>query len=279
MKTSKRILLSIIFTLVGTMIGIVMHMILPSAGADVSDASYNSVFVNAVGFPAVASFYLVVQYAYIVFLVQYLGKNTNMKRYQVGLHIGLSVAVLYIIGMQEVVMESSPFTTYGIKFILYQFWMALGDAIPILVYSLVASFVFLEEKTISDCAGENKQPIKKTIIEILFVGLLIFVVRICGNLTGIIGSDIESYPVPTIIWTIVFGMTMGVVCVWNRHFFKGQSHPIAKNIILLIGLNWIWFNSMIILLMADTAGAMLLRSSVDIAVLCIGAVLFEKYLD
>lgn len=276
MRKSNRIILSILFSLLGAGIAIIIHALMPSPGADVTDTPYNSILVNTLGFPVVASLFLIVQYTYILFVIRFGGRNTNISKTQIGLRFGLAIGLLYMIGMQEVVVESSPFAVYGIDFIAYQFFMGLGDAIPILAFSLVSGVVFLNHRTNNNDSPSNKLSKKKILLGILLISMLLFAIRMCGNVTGIIGSDIEHYPAPTMIWTLAFGVTMGGIYFLIRPIFAHTNHALSKNVILSIGLNWIWFNSMIILLMADTAGEMLFRSTADITTLYIGALLFEK---
>lgn len=61
--------------------------------------------------------------------------------------------------------------------------------------------------------------------------------------------------------------------VSNRE--TGNIHTV-QCIILTLGINWIWFNSFMGLILKDTIGQMLLRSGIDVLALFIGVKLYEQ---
>ncbi|MDO5559584.1 MAG: hypothetical protein Q4F95_08280 [Oscillospiraceae bacterium] len=278
MNNKKRNILSIVMVLAGTLTSIIIHNLLPSPGADISDTTMDSIFVKAFGFPAVASFYFIFIFSYALFIIRYFGKNSTLSASGTGLRYGLSAGLLYITGMQEVIVDSSPFDEYGKDFIIYEFWMGLGDAVPVFLFGIAAGIVFLKNRSaLSSCDTSGcRLPAKKMLSGILLIAVMIFAARTAGNYTGLYASNADRYPVQTMIWTAVFGITLGFIYFLLRPVFIRHKHFYILTPVLMTGVNWMWFNSFIVLIMADTAAQMLIRSGTDTLVLTAGVVIFEK---
>ena len=122
-----------------------------------------------------------------------------------------------IIDLKKVV-SASPCDTYGIDFVLYQFFMGLGDAIPIILLCvLVCGFV-----RINTGDRKPKSPNKKLENRIMFIviSLLFFIERVVGYYVGYIDNEFQEYPIPVLIWTLVFGMVMGGIYVFLSPIYE-----------------------------------------------------------
>lgn len=84
----------------------IVHAVMPSPGASLD-------------------VYFIILYLHILCVVHCFGLRSMLCRKEVGLRFGLAFALLYMIGMQEVVVSASPFDTYGMDFIFYQLFMGL----------------------------------------------------------------------------------------------------------------------------------------------------------
>ena len=261
------------------MIAIAVHALLPSPGAEVDVSSFDSFLATNLGFPVVASFYFILLYLHVLIVVSIYGKYSEMEKRKIGLRFGFAYGIIYLVAMQEVVLSGSPFEQYGIDFILYQFFMGLGDAIPVvLVYILVAHF-FLEKKANSVKRKIVELSRSQIVLRVAVIAGLIVIERILGYYVGYIDSDIQSYPVPVICWTILIGVTFGFVYILLRPIYVRQDGRVAlfQLVVCSLGINWIWFNSFMGLIMKGLMGQMILRSGIDIFLIYIGMRVCETY--
>ena len=128
--------------------------------------------------------------------------KSTLSNKEIGIRYGSAFGLMYLVGMQEVVVSASPFNTYGFWFVIYQFFNGLGDAIP----------------------------------------------------------------VPVLVWTIIFGVVLGVMYLIIRPIYndKNNTKKIIQIVILTIGVNWIWFNCFIGLILDGMFLKMLSRSLIDV---------------
>lgn len=252
------------------MIAILVHALLPSPGASVNADDFDGPLVEIFGFPFVASIYFVLLYLHIMIVFFIFGNKSESKRVQFGLHYGLAFGLMYLIGMQEVVVEGSPLEEYGIDFMSDQFFMGLGDAIPVFILCIVLAMCIKKgnEKKI-----ENKID-KEKIIRILIIGGVFFVQRTAGYYIGYIDSDIEKYPIPVLVWTAVMGIVFGVmnIMLQSVHPFTSNYKNIIQINLVSIGINWIWFNCFMGLILKDTFAKMFIRGGIDVLFITIGAI-------
>lgn len=261
------------FELAGCILGcaiiaILVHALLPSPGGTMAVEEFDSLLVKTVGFPVVASLYFVILYVHIVFALLYLGSHSSLDSKSIGIRCGIVFAALYMVGMQEVVV-SAPFTSWGMDFVLYQFFMGLGDAIPAFILCFVMGLFFIKSK------GKERVNTAGSARKVALIAAIVFAERMIGQATGIISSDINVYPMAVCLWTLLFGLVMGIAYVILEPAFKAQRKWFS--IILVIGLNWIWFNCFIGLIMAGLIGQMLLRGILDVMALTFGVLIVDKF--
>jgi hypothetical protein len=268
---TKIIVISIVAVILSTIIAIIAHAILP---AEVNIEEFDSIFVKTLGFPVVASLYFLILFIHCTITVNYFGKKSSMSGNQIGLRYGLSFALIYLIGMQEIVVDASPFSVWGIDFVKYQIFMGLGDAIPVFILCMIIGHFAV--KNILKNTPTHRNNLLNNIVTICFITLAIFIIRITGYKTGIIYSNYNEYPLPCSIWTILFGATLGFIFVFLKPVYMNMKLYNLKIIILTIGVNWIIFNSFIGLIFKGVMPQMITRSVIDISVLYVIAIILER---
>lgn len=267
MGKRKRVSVSIGCVLFGAAIAIAVHILMPSGGTEVNVESFDSILVKALGFPAVATSYFVLLYLHIWFVVTRLSQTEKCSAKCVGWRLGLVFASLYMIGMQEIVVEASPLSSWGMDFVLYQFFIGLGDAIPALVICLVLAVIFLPKTEKS----QSKPDKTKNHVLPVIVAVCVFAGRMTGYATGVVESDIERYPVQVVIWTIVFAVAMACYVSLLSPIARGEKG--RRYIVVvggMIGLNWIIFNSFMGMILKGTMPVMLVRSGMDVLAMAVG---------
>lgn len=275
----KRVLIiNTLAIIVATAIAIILHAIVPGAG-DLNVADFDSIFVKLFGFPVVAVSYFVLLFLHCVIVMRYFGKRTGLTNIQIGIRFGLVFAALYMVGMQEVVVEASPFNEWGLAFVTFQFFMGISDALPALFLCVVTAYFTLSNKKTSS-AGHVLNLIEKMKV-VALITITILLARAVGYETGLINSNVDTFPIPAYLWTIVFGIVLGYCfIVLYPIFASGQNKSLLsyKLVVVTIGLNWIIFNSFIGLIFSGVMYQMLLRSGIDIVVFFITSIIIQKYL-
>ena len=246
--------------------------------SEVNIGDFDSIFVRIFGFEIVASFYFIMIYTHNAVVTLVLGKRAKLSSGQTGVHFGLVFALIYFFGMQEVVIESSPFTSWGIDFVIYQFFGGVGEAVVALLLCVVISKCIIERK--------ERQPekhhgtLQKKLSAILLIAFAFTIARVIGYETGFIHSDVKSFPIPCYIWTVLFGIVLGFGYTMLRPVFEDEKGIIklsVKIMVLTIGLSWMIFNSFIGLIFAREMFPLLIRSGLDVVASFIAALIWEKY--
>lgn len=257
------------------MIAILVHALMPSPGATMNTEDFDSLLVKTFGFPVVASSYFIILYLHICIVVRYFGARSSLEPKKIGLRFGAAFALIYFMGMQEVVVEGSPFSSWGADFVMYQLFMGLGDAVPALLLCAIIAVFILEKKQ-----GENKQPLRRMKHNVLIIGAIaaaFFTSRMLGYMIGYIGSDMKRYPIPVMLWTIIFGLVLGISYILLRPIYDHETSVSDWNItVMTLGINWIIFNSFIGMILAGTMIQMLIRSGVDVAAVYLVTLFLEK---
>ena len=273
MGNVKRNIISILSVLGAAVIAILVHALLPSPGASLDVSEFDGVLVKMFGFPIVASAYFVILYLHLLLIIRYFVTKANLSNKEIGIRYGLAFGFMYIAGMQEVVVSASPFDTYGFGFVAYQFFMGLGDAIPVLMLCLLVSGIcqkqLVFEKAMEKCTA------KENVLVVVVIAITFFVERMIGYVVGYVDSDIREYPVPVLVWTMIFGFVLGSMYLIIKPIYKNGNDVknIIQAVVLSIGINWIWFNCFMGLLLEGLFVKMLLRSCLDvifITVACLG---------
>ena len=256
----RLIIMSTVFILFSAIFAILVHASLP---ASVDLAQCDSIFVKWFGFPAVAIFYFILLFTHCTLAVRYIGVRADVPKSIIGIRFGLAFAMIYLFGMQEVVIKGL-FSTWGLRFVKYQFIMGIGDGIPVILLCLAIAYFTLSN-------SDNHKPIHKLQITkclkaIAIIGIAIFVERTIGYASGFIISDSRVYPVPCYIWTGLFGILMGYtyVILYPLLASKKKKYSIPLRFIATIGVNWIIFNCFMGLIMKGAMLQMILRSGLDI---------------
>lgn len=271
----KRILMTVLFIILASTIAIASMVALPS---EVNVGDFDSIFVKALGFPFVASLYFIMIYTHNAIVTHMFGKQAKLSNMKVGIRFGLVFALIYLLGMQEVVIESSPFISWGINFVVYQFFGGAGEAVAALLLCVVISKFIIEKK--EHHTKKSLITLHEKITVILLIAMAFTIMRTICYETGIIHSNVKSFPIPCYVWTILFGIVLGFCyTVLYPIFEKGKSFVAlpCKIMILTIGLCWIIFNSFIGLIYAGAMAELLLRSGLDILAVFIATLVWEKF--
>lgn len=270
MSKLKYISLHTVVILLASVIAIAVHALMP---ADTNVEDFDSILVKALTFPVVASLYFILLFTHCAITVSHFGKNSNLSGLNIGLRFGTSFAIMYLLGMQEVVLSASPYSEWGKDFFVYQLIMGISDAIPALLMCIVIGKITLKK---NNNHNTNRHSVFH-ILSIVLIASTFTVTRVIGYHTGIVSSDLATYPIQTYIWTILFGLGIGIVYVLLRPIFQNEKMSVVKLSFLTIGLNWMIFNSFIGLIFKGLIWEMILRSLLDIIPFCVITMLLDRY--
>lgn len=258
----KKIFLFICYILIASILAILVHSLMPGGDSEI-ETNFDSFLVKIVGFPAVATSYFIILYTQILVVVRYYQNRSPLPIKSIGLRFGIIFGLIYLIGMQEVILSASPYQTYGLDFILYQLSIGLGDAIPafILCYFISKN---KQDKKKNDLIKNDC--LKKRIFIGSFISIFVIIQRLVGFFTEYLDSDINTLFVPTLIWTIIFGIIFGLAFIILEPIYRFSTDKKKGIHILLItiGINWIWFNLFIGLIFKGMFISMFFRGGLDI---------------
>jgi len=275
-KKVNKMLIYIFCIIFASFFAILVHALMPTA---VNIEDFDSILVKTFGFPIVATSYFVLLYIHCTLVTQHYGKRSDLSNKDIGLRFGFIFAGIYLLGMQEVIVEASPFLNWGIKFVTYQLFMGLGDAIPvILLCMLISKYILPNKKEITKMNSISK---KNSIISILIIAIAFFAIRTIGYEWGFIGSNVSTFPLPSYMWTAIFGIFLGFAFIVLYPIFKNKEENKIYSfnlVVLTLGINWIIFNSFIGFIFSDTMSGVLLRSGLDVIAIYIAVIFIDKYL-
>ena len=273
---NKIILINAIVIIFAAAFAIIIHAALP---APVDALDFDSLPVKLFGFPVVAVSYFLLLFIHCAIAIQYFGRQSNLPKLEAGYRFGMAFAILYLFGMQEVVVEASPFEAWGFDYVIYQFFMGLGDAIPVLLLCItLAYFTLAQRKSPAPVRTLSKRG--KTLIVASFT-LTFFIQRTIGYTTGLVDSNLGNYPVQTYLWTALFGAILGCAYIVLYPAFAKEQNTLSLSVqlsLLTIGANWIIFNSFIGLIFSGAMPQMLFRSGLDTVVLFLTSLAITRYL-
>lgn len=275
-KSIGKVIVSAISIIFAVVIAIIVHAVMP---AGVNEENLDSALVKLLGFPLISVLYFIFLFTYCAIVTLYFGKKSTAPKMQIGLRFGLAFAILYFFGMQEVFVEASPFKEWGFAFVSYQFFMGVGDFIPVLLLCVTIAYFTLNNTNASSTLQTLSRSEKTKVVILITIAFIIE--RLIGYETGIIFSNHNTYPIPCYIWTIVFGIVLGCSYVTLYPIYCKDQNILSltvKLVILTIGVNWIIFNSFIGLIFNGYMLQMLLRSGIDTAVLFLVSIAINKYL-
>jgi hypothetical protein len=255
-------------------LAIVAHAILPSQGGL---EHLDSFLVKTFGFPAISVIYFVLLFSFCAVVVMLVCDRTKTSELQAGIRLGSSYALIYLLGMQEVMVESSPFDSYGYEFVKYQFFIGLGDAIPVfLLCVIIAKYTI--KKSIKNDFESNLYQLKK-LHAFSIISICIFIERILAYKSNVIHNNCDLYMVPCYIWTALFSMALGLIYLFiHPLLIEGRNKiNISIKFVIYIGANWIIFNIFMGFIIQDAMIDALLRSGLDVAVLFFASLFASRY--
>lgn len=247
---------------------ILTHAALPS---DLEGVPFSGVFMETLGFPVVAVSYFLLVFTHCAWVVARFGSLLNRGRLQTGLRLGLTFGLLYMLGMQEVVVEATPFETWGVEFVRFQLLMGLGDGVAVTVLCLLVAGILFRGRRQKNTGPLFRRPDRWTLV---LVTTLFFLQRLVRMGTNLIDHNFDRFPVPTVLWTLLFGLALGFACTQFRP--DGRQMDIRQAFrtgVLAVGINWMIYNSFIGLIFEGMLLPMLLRSGTDVGVLAVSLVL------
>lgn len=250
--------------LLATLFSMALHAVVPGGN---NHRDFDSRFVLLFGFPMVASAYFLLLFTHCTASLFLIGRYSLAGARKTGISLGLSFSFIYLVGMQEIMVEASPFRRWGGDFVVYQLLTGIADAIPALLLTLMASS-YLKTKS----AEERKlEALGSTLLFTAFFSLG----RTFFNGLGVIKSDIASYPVQTTVWNLLMGATFGFLYGIMGTLLRCGARKKIPLFLVTVGIQWILFNSFIGLIFKDAMGQALLRSSIDVLAMAVASTLNE----
>ena len=266
MKKVRRGALILGIILLSVILAIIGHAILP---ADLNSVELNSILVKEFGFPVVACLYFLVLYCHCSMSIFRYGKEASLNKWQIGVRFGLAFGLLYQVGMLEITPDLTSFT---LEFVKHQFLIGLGDFLPVLILCVLLSLLLERKENNKKCL----LPLEKKTVTVIVIAQAFFLERIVGYEIGIVASAYEACKWPCVFWNLVMGITFGVSYVLLLPIFQQYKNKAIHLMGVTIGLNWLWFNGFIVLVIEGTLGVMLIRGLLDVGVLVLVTFLLEK---
>lgn len=165
----KKTLKTILFILAACVLAIASKMLLPS---EVNAEDFNSLLVLKFGFPIVATSYFVMIYTHNAVVTKWFSKNAKLSNLSCALRTGISFGLIYLLGMEEVVVEASPFAEWGFPFVKYQFVMGIGEAVMALLLCLCIALFVVDKKDGASCEKINSADFRAVFkTSVLAIGL------------------------------------------------------------------------------------------------------------
>jgi hypothetical protein len=244
-------------------VAIVVHAVLPEK---VDEALLDGALVLRFGFPLVAVAYFLILFAQCAATVTASWSTAQTSALRYGLMLGPAFAVLYMIGMQEIMVDTSPFPAWGSDYVVYQAVIGLGDAAPVIILCAVVGALLAGERAF---AGRGHQG---DLVAVLVMTLTVGTVRWLVSALDIIRSSLAEYPIAVTAWGYLLGLGFGICYV-----LVTRANSAGRAVMLYgVGLNWLIFNAFIGLVFAGMMGDALLRSAIDIAAVGSAMVLLAK---
>lgn len=274
--TSKyKIIIINIFAILGaSILAIFSKAMLP---CDVNVEDFNSIFVNYVGFGVIATLYFIIIYTHAAIVTQLFGKNAKLSNIQIGMRFGVCFGLIFLLGMQEVIVSASPFSKWGWDYVKYQFFMGIGEAIvALLLCIIIAKYTIRSKENDNNLKGKI---VYNKVLMVVLIAMMFTIERTIAYVTGITSSDIATFPIPCYVWTIIFGITLGCNYVILRPIFykdKNLLRQSFKLVVISIGLSWIIFNSFIGWIIDGAMLQSLIRSGLDIIIIFITVLIGNK---
>jgi hypothetical protein len=257
---ARRHLLSLAAMLACAALTIVAHAVLP---AKVDPDLLDGLLVRKLGFPIVAVFYFILLYAHCGLVINLNRTTIRRSRIRSGLLLGSAFALLYMVGMQEIMLDASPFAEWGLDFVAYQSLMGLGDAIPVIILCVAVS-VLVGRRGRHE-APVHAGPVTATLTAVLAFTLVMGSSRMLWSYLGVIDSYVLEYAAPVIAWGFALGCVFGVGWLLLERAYVRSAAVMLYG----LGLNWVIFNAFMGLVKSGTMLDALTRSLLDVLAMAI----------
>ncbi len=256
-KPFFKTLLAVLLVIVAALIALGMHAALP---AKVDESLLDGLLVKQFGFIGVAAAYFVILFAQSA-MVLILNRHHLLRHcLRASFYFGLSFALIYMIGMQEIILSASPYEKWGTDFFLYQLLMGVGDAVPALLLSILIGRLYFRD------IHKTLRPMDRgAVFAVLLFAVIIGSVRLLAYFAGAIDNELAAYPSPVAIWSYLFGLILGIVYL----LISRTTIAKTRTMLLGVGINWMIFNVFIGLVKKDTMADSLLRSAIDMVAIAI----------
>lgn len=245
---------------VSAIVAIAAHAVLP---AKVDEALLNGALVKRFSFPVVAVVYFLVLFTHVALFAAFSRHKTPMNALRHGLTLGSAFAVMYLIGMQEIMVDASPFPSWNGDFIVHQAIIGLGDAIPVIFLCVVVSIL----SAVASAPVGRKGRTRPAMMGIMAAA--VGTVRWVTSALGLIESGLTEYPIGVVGWGYLLGL--GFCIAYLLVTRAGRNGKAAM--IYGVGLNWIIFNAFIGLAFAGKMADALLRSAIDVSTIALSMAL------
>jgi len=272
----KKIVITAVVVLLAIVFAIASKTMLPS---DINVGDFDSVFIRVLGFEIIAAIYFLLLFSHNAIATIVFGRNSDIPNMQIGVRFGVCFGLIYLFGMQEVILESSPFSSWGVDYVIYQFFDGAGEAIAALLLCIIISAIVIDKR--DNAKAASSMPGRDMVWAVLLIAIIFTAVRAIAYETGIIHSNAGQLPVPTYVWTGIFGVVLGVCFVLLYPFYSNRvnSSELSLFIMMLaIGLCWIFFNLYIGLIFAGAMTEVLFRGGLDVIAMVLAVFIWNNYI-
>lgn len=248
---------------IGAVLAIVSHAVVGSFVVVANELSYG-VFGRTLGAEVVASIWALLAFAGSAYVFYRYHRSIRGAGVWKGLRYGSAIALLWLVGMLEgVALFGNP--------IHAEFLVGLSDAVPVLIMSLLLGiYVFRSDSVVTGRSRHVRlAPAITTIALVFLMG------RYLGYTSGLIGSGHSEFPIQTLVWTLLMGVSAGVafVLLWEAVSEPSVVRTAVRFGIWIFGINWLVFMIFIPMLFEGVFVDVIARVSLDIVAVTIGCYL------
>ena len=249
---------------------IVLHVVTSSYSTIPQNPNF-SFLARILGIEITAFLWAFIAFSVVAFVYWRIRNEIPGKGVKKGLRYGTAIALLWIFAMLEgVPLFGNP--------LINEFVVGLSDAIPVFVMSVLLSIV-RTSKVEGDPSPAFNLRQKITAVSV-FSGIFL-TGRYIAYLLGIIQSGNQTKPLPTLIWTILMGLSIGVVFILlenskDKLFLK---HRYIKFGVIIFGVNWAVFLLFMPLLFSGYITDAFLRIIIDVILVTIASYLATIHND
>jgi hypothetical protein len=244
----------------GAVLAIALHAVVGSFVVVANELSFG-VLGRTLGAEVVASFWALLAFSGSAYVFYRYHTTINGAGVWKGLRYGSAIALLWLVGMLEgVALFGNP--------IHAEFLVGLSDAVPVLIMSILLGVFVFRSGSVATELSTHIRPVPALIT----IAVVFLAGRYLGYISGIIGTGHSEYPVATFVWTLLMGMSVGVMflLLGNATFTSSTIRSAARFGFWIFGVNWIVFMAFIPLLFEGVVVDVMVRVSLDIVVVMLG---------